>query len=214
MRMHRSGPLTSFHPPAIPERVFTDAEGVPIDYGNRWDSPPVWAYSTVRNIERFEPVTTHAEALITHLAATCRVEILDDLGAGNDLLFPVRTAHRAMRLTPAAPAAAPLTLVFLDDHQVAVHAGFAQDFSFPVCPCEACDEAAAPLIRQLTDLVDAVTTGRFQEFFERRRYGYRIEHAEGSDEGWSTPSQELRRRLTWSRTMQRTLGSWQAWPLR
>lgn len=212
--MPTTTPLSTFRPPAIPERMFTDAEGAPIDYGNRWDTPPEWAYSTVRNIERFEPVATHAEELIAHLAATCDVEMLDDPAAAKDLLFAVQPPRRAVRLTPAAPAAAPLTFAFFKDFQVTIHAGFAQDFLFPVCSCEACDEAPAPLIQQMTDLVDAVTTGAFQEFFERRRYGFVINSVDGSEEGWSTVRKEHRRRLKRTRAVRKALGPWQPWPLR
>lgn len=209
--MPTDGPLSSFSPPVIPERIFYDDDGAPIDYGNRWFSPPEWSYSITRNLERFMPVVEYAEALIDHLVKVCDVDVLDDLVTRDDMLFPQRNAHRAVRLTPANSSAAPLTFVFFGEFYLAIHAGLIQDFLFPDCSCEACDATGVLEIERMGRLVDAVTTGRFQETFRRREHGYHIEDFCG---GIGRTPKTLRTRVKRARELFAELGPWQPWPLR
>lgn len=63
--------MTAYVRPVVPVRVFRDASGQVIEYGNRWghQSPPETTYSVATNPERFAPLHTIAEGLIAHLAA-------------------------------------------------------------------------------------------------------------------------------------------------
>src|SRR5690606_41795790 len=58
--------------PEVAERVFRDASGAVVDYGNRWDggSPPEDAYPVPSHSERVAPLWAVAESLVEPPATT------------------------------------------------------------------------------------------------------------------------------------------------
>mgnify|MGYP001508082597 CR=1 FL=1 len=117
--------MTAYVRPPILRQVFHDADGVPFEYGRRWDhldGPPEDTYSVDSHPERFAPLAGVADALVRHLAATYAVTVEDVDLRGVDLAShtAVGPAHpvlargrnvgpaavRAVRVTPAGAAAA------------------------------------------------------------------------------------------------------------
>ncbi|GGI45126.1 hypothetical protein BCL57_000805 [Agromyces flavus] len=151
--------------PPIESPVFHDEDGAPIPYGRRWDGgdPTPESYSRTSHLDRFLPLHDVAEALIAHLVEHYAVGVDDDLGAASDLIHPRDDVVRAIRLTPADAAAAPLTFVFTSFPSVILHAGALHDFLFPVCGCDACDEGVEYLADELEWHVQAVVDGGYRE---------------------------------------------------
>lgn len=154
--------------PAFDTPVFRDADGEVIAYGSRWeDSPPADSYSVTSNPERFEPLHTVADALIAWLAESFDAEILDGLEAAGDLLHAHPHAVRAVRVTPRAVTAAPLTFVFTSFPGVLLHAGALWDSPFPVCGCDACDDDVERVVDDLEWTVQTVASGGFEEEYRQ-----------------------------------------------
>jgi hypothetical protein len=159
--------------PDLPRRVYTDATGRPIDYGHRWDhldGPPEEACSVAGHPERFAPLHDVADALAAHLITAYAVE-LATVGP-QDLRGPAAVdTVRAVRLTPAAPDAAPLTLVWTGYPGVVVEAGALLTEHFPVCGCDACDDPLERVVEDLEETVGAVVTGALHEWVRGGRAG-------------------------------------------
>lgn len=154
--------------PSVPARVFHDAAGRVINYGERWDGkPPADAYSVTAHPERFAPLHLVADALIAHLSASYDVRVEDNADCGADFMPPPSGLVRAVRLTPARPDSAPLTFGYTPFPGIALHAGYLHDTYFPSCGCDGCDdtweEEAARLERHVFDVV----SGGYQEKFDR-----------------------------------------------
>jgi hypothetical protein len=174
--------------PLLPVRVFRDASGNVIDYGNRWRDqpgrqPPEDTYSVNTNTERFAPLHAVADALVDHLTHAFAVTPVDGVAAAEDLMHAQDDAVRAVRLVPANSDAASLTFVFTSYPGVVVHAGVLHDFAFPQCGCDACDETAESAAEDLERLVLTVATGGYTEFVEAGGdlgVGYELVSAGGS----------------------------------
>jgi hypothetical protein len=68
--------VSAYQRPSIDARVFRNADGLLIDYGNRWaGSPPEDTYSVDTHPERFAPLHEVADALITHVCDSYDVEV-------------------------------------------------------------------------------------------------------------------------------------------
>ncbi|BDV29376.1 DUF6226 family protein [Microbacterium terricola] len=78
--------MTQYARPAIPDTVYRDEGGEPIDYGHRWgeESPSQDAYSRTSNLERFAPLHTVAEALIGWASRTFDIVVERDLDVAAD----------------------------------------------------------------------------------------------------------------------------------
>ena len=158
--------MTEYVRPEIEERTFHDTDGHEIAYGSRWGAgvPADDSYSVTSNLERFAPVHEVADALITHLHGTYAVTIDEKLEHARDLVGPAPAeVARAVRVVPADPAAATLTFVFTSFPGIRLHAGYLQDFSFPFCGCDACDETWVSCADQLEETVLAVAQGGLSE---------------------------------------------------
>lgn len=154
--------------PEIPDATYVDEDGSPIVYGSRWAGglPPDEAYSRTSHLERFAPLHSVAAALLDWLLEEYDVESSDDLSAGQDVAVVADGSIpilRAVRLTPADTAAAPLTFVFTEFPGIIVHAGALADHAFPPCGCDACDDDIATVIGDLEWTVNAVVAGSFTE---------------------------------------------------
>jgi len=153
--------------PEIPAPTFADDAGEPIAYGERWgaDGPPDDAYERVTHPERFAPLLEVANALIAFLADEYDVRVDEGVDVAADSGVRADQVVRAVRLTPSAQDAAPLTVVFTDFPGVVVTAGVLFESPFPTCGCDACDETAASQVDDLESLVFAVAEGGFGEAY-------------------------------------------------
>lgn len=156
--------MSKYVRPEWPVVEFLDESGEPIPYGHRWGmgEVPEEAYSRVSHPERYAPLHAVAEALIRWLTEEYDVTVVDDPAVESDVSF-TPPAVRAVRLTPVAPGAAPLTVVLTDYPGVFVHAGALQDHVFPRCGCDACDEDVVSVTEELEWVVAAIVHGEFTE---------------------------------------------------
>lgn len=157
--------MSTYSRPAITPAVFRDAEGEVIQYGERWNfgDTPEGSYSVTSNLERYLPLHAVADGLIAHLVENFAVTVSDDVANAADLLHTRDDVIRAVRLTPTNADGAPLTFVFTSFPSVIVVAGAATEMLFPVCGCDACDEAVEYLADELEWQVLAVAAGNLHE---------------------------------------------------
>ncbi len=158
--------------PALPELVFTDADGEPIPYGSRWgdDGPPERTYSRTRHPERFAPLVEVADALISHLEATYDVDVRRTDGLPEDAPEALRRFEhgdlrivRATTLLPRHDASAPLVIAETSFPSIVVSMGAAGLERAPDCGCDACDESLEASADELERLVFSVVEGHYQE---------------------------------------------------
>lgn len=221
--------MTPYSRPALaPATVYRDAAGSPIPYGARWeDEAPGEAYSTTAHPERFAPLHEVAQALVDHLVSEYDAAASDDLAHAADLLYPQADAVRAVRITPADPDAAPLTVVLTSFPHVVVHAGALQDFPYPDCGCDACDDDVLLLADEMESDVLAVVEGRFVETVARRwmpgppwvrtSVTYRILSEDGAENGGGGlvgGPDAVRRARAARRRLARLSDGWKPWPAR
>lgn len=157
--------MSDYVRPEIDTPVFRDAEGRVIEYGNRWPgSPPEDTYSVDTHPERFAPLHAVGDALVAYLRETYEVEVEDGVHVAEDLNRPSSfDVLRAVRLRPADPRCAPVTVVFDAYPGLSVHLGALYDAHYPHCGCDACDEEWRAIATDLEQQVLAVVTGNFRE---------------------------------------------------
>lgn len=203
--------------PSVEAPVFYDSDGQVINYGNRWNGPPLEdSYSVDTHPQRFAPLHTVAEALITYLADTYDVEISKGEEPSKDLIHPTPQALRAVRIHPKNPRCATLTFVFTSYPGIFLHAGLLHDFRYPVCGCDACDSTWNLEADELERQVLAVVTGHYRETIER---GFRpwVEHAftypDGAQSGRTRAQDIPAHRLKAATPTLRNLSEgWAPWP--
>jgi hypothetical protein len=204
--------------PVWQEPVFRDATGAVIEYGSRWgqDGPPTDTYSVVTHPERFAPLHLVADALIEHLVDTYDVQISHDPAHAHDFVHPMDFL-RVTRVTPADPAAAPLTFAFTGFPAVIVHAGLLHDFVYPICGCDACDDTADGQVEMLEQHVLAVAAGNYREAYtpgEELPLTFSLRRVDGAQSGRSLADGYPVEQLTAAGKRLRELpGGWTAWPL-
>lgn len=202
--------------PSVADRVFRDAHGSIIDYGNRWpDSPPEETYSVDTHPERFAPLHTVADALIAHLRDAYDVEILEKLSLTEDLLRPAYfEVMKAVRIRPSDPACAALTFVFTAYPGLYVHAGLLHDFHYPVCGCDACDTTWVAEVEGLEQLVFAVVGGHYRELVGHEPWvGFALTFPDGAASGRSRAEDVPVERVEAAMPTLRALDDgWASWP--
>lgn len=162
--------MMSYRRPSWEPGIFRDPSGAIIEYGRRWvgrpgGQAPEETYSVESHPERFAPLHAVADALIEHLT-WCY-----DASSGDAPDFAAALSERrvkvlhALRVAPANADAAPIIFAYTDPG-VLVHAGLLNDFPFPDCSCDACDETAESAADGLEEIVIAVVEGRYQETYE------------------------------------------------
>lgn len=212
--------MSTYERPVVASPTFRDVNGRTIEYGNRWgmDSPPEDAYSVDSHPERFRPLHTVAEALITHLVTHFDVDVAEDPDVACDLLRAPMDVVRAVRITPRRINTASLTMVLTSYPSVEVHAGELRDGNFPPCGCDACDYSWETLADDMEELVVAVAGGRFWERMGRGKHpfvesGYSTGDGETSNraEGSNLPSPRLQRA---QKVLAQLPNGWEAWPRR
>ncbi|MFV9460193.1 DUF6226 family protein [Rhodococcus sp. NM-2] len=62
-------------------------------------------------------------------------------------------------ITPAQRDQAPLTITFTSFPGLYLRAGAWQDFALPACGCDACEEDAEYVLRELAEYAEALTAG-------------------------------------------------------
>ena len=118
---------------------------------SRWGEagPPPEAYERVTDADRFAPLHVHARELLADLERRFVVRRTE----------PADPAGPAVRLTPADPAAAALTVVFTSFPGLWVRYGLVELLPLPMCGRDACDEAVPDCMDVLLSRVDAITAG-------------------------------------------------------
>jgi hypothetical protein len=176
------GRMPVYVPPVWSDPVFRDGTGAVIEYGSRWGwgGPPADTYSVDSHPERFAPLHLVADTLIEHLAQTYDVRIDRDASCADDFLHPP-DFERVARLTPTDAAAASLTFGFTTYPGIFLHAGVLQDFAYPPCGCDACDESASSQVELLEFHVSAVVAGLYREGYTPGS-ALPVEFALGSDQ--------------------------------
>lgn len=208
--------LTGYVRPAVREPVL-DVDGRAVRYGDRWpDGPPAEAYGVVSHPERFAPLHDVADALVRHLAARYDVDVTDDPSCAGDVRVPLPEAVRAVRLVPRRATSAALTVVWTAFPGVVLHAGLLQDFPFPVCGCDACDEPWDHLVDDLEWHVGVVVGGGYREWATPSGTGHALRGDDRSGGGSTRALDRAERRQ--AREARERLAAvpdgWAAWPLR
>jgi hypothetical protein len=191
-------------------------------YGHRWggDGPAPDSYSVTSHPERFAGLHVVAHALIDHLVAVYDVEVLEDKALAADMMIEARDVVAAVRLTPRASDAAPLTFILTGFPGVVVHAGVLHDFAFPVCGCDACDETVLTEADRLERLVLSVAAGGYAERYpvgrrRWRKYALTAFDGSGSESGKGDPGPIDAARLQEAEVRLRDVqDGWRPWPLR
>lgn len=219
--------MSAYVRPVVPDQVFYDVDGRVVDYGDRWGgaSQPAESYSIDPHPERFAPLHDVARALIDHLVETYDVTADDNIAHAGDLWNPRDDVVQAVRLTPNAPDAAGLTVVFAAYPLVIVRAGLLSEWTYPDCGCGACDETWQGQAGEMEWQVFAVIAGSFVETVERvlGLQGSRLVASstvtaiDGSQsQGVTFPSRPATKsRLTSARqALTAAPGGWAPWPAR
>jgi hypothetical protein len=156
--------------PDIHHQAFFDVSGNTINYGERWgeDSPPGDSYSVTSNLERFAPLHEVADCVIAYLEEAYDVVVESDpvgsdAGTAEGQAPARKDVVRVVRVVPNAPDAAALTFVFTSFPSVIVRAGELQEFLYPICGCDACDETWDRTAEELEWQVFAVAAGGLEE---------------------------------------------------
>ena len=132
---------------------YSKGEGVPLPE----------AYSRVTNPERFLPLHTAVLETFGRLERIFEVERIEGNGLDGELARGVDLVRSDVRLVPADPDAAPITVVFTAFPGLYTRFGRWYTEPFPSCGCDACNESAESEIERLNERVDDVTAGRFRE---------------------------------------------------
>lgn len=219
--------------PVIADVVVRDDEGQVIPFGERWeDGPPDDTYSVTSHLERFAPLHTVADALIAHLVETYDVELTE----GPEVVAAVAAERavergsapmakpdedflvRVVRLVPRGVHGAPLTFLFTNFPGVLLRAGLMQEFAYPSCGCDACDETWEGGADDLEETALGIVEGTFREFVRLAPSmwsGFTLETPNGSQESrarWNDRSLAgIARAVHLAKALREP---WEPWPLR
>ncbi|TAP27380.1 DUF6226 family protein [Arthrobacter sp. S41] len=156
--------LHGYQRPQITIADFLDARGLPIEYGNRWDSqPPEDAYTQVAHPHRFAPVHEVTQALLEWMCARFKVRRYEDPGLARLLRVNDQDLIASVRLFPEDSRCAPMALVFTNFPSVHLEFGALFRRITPNCGCDGCDESVPEMLDELEEWIDAVVSGAFVE---------------------------------------------------
>jgi hypothetical protein len=116
----------------------------------------------VTNAERFGLLHEVAHRLIADLAERFDVSITTEDPTAWDGPAIV-DVQRVVAVIPATPGATGIRIAFGGFPGVAVKTGRWDQYMYPVCGCDACDDDPGQLADELLELAEAVVSGRFRE---------------------------------------------------
>jgi hypothetical protein len=130
------------------------------------DNDAVSRYSQVTDPGRFRVLHTAAESVLDRVTAAFEVQLLE--GAVDQRLSGTpASSGRTVRIVPADPAAAPVTIHFSHFPGIRTRYGSWVTQSWPVCGCDACDDDPAALAEDLVSEVERVAAGCLEERLRR-----------------------------------------------
>ncbi|WP_291379049.1 DUF6226 family protein [Demequina sp.] len=170
--------------PTIAPQEFRDAEGRVIPYGERWgmNGAPDHTYSVLTHPERFRPLHEVARALIAYLERIYDVAVSESPSHLADVPERFLDATTVVRLIPANPRCAPITIIFTDLPGITLLAGVLVVEYAPSCGCDACDQVWDSAADDLEWLVMAVIEGGLTEHVSRGprpTVSHRLERPDG-----------------------------------
>ena len=179
------------------------------------EGPPPGAYSQVKRAERFRPLHQIALELLDRFEQ--KFDVQRQEGQGFDpSLERVGFARSSISLRPTDPAAASVTIAFTTFPGLRVRCGKWLLDSFPSCGCDACPEDLDSERERLTELLEAVVRGQFEE-------SVTIPWIGAAHQAWSVRSERSHRgqrgRIA-SAVARELVGTgprtfaWKPWPLR
>lgn len=148
----------TYQRPTWAAREFRDERGQAIPYGHRWgwlEGPPEWAYGTTSNLDRFSPLHAVADALMEYLVCAYEIFAVEDSGLVQLLPDEPPDFDRLVRLSPDS-GGTPLTVVFTSFPGVVLYVGRKFPEAFPVCGCDACDDAVGDVVVELEERMFAL----------------------------------------------------------
>ena len=128
---------------------------------------PLEAYERSTNAERFRPLHSFALETVGRLKDDFEVDYSEGAGLDLELERGLKSARPSVRLSPVDTGAAPVAVVFSAFPGLHVRFGRWHAKPFPICGCDACDESAEWEIEQFGEMIEALTSGRFQEAVRR-----------------------------------------------
>ncbi|EID77478.1 DUF6226 family protein [Rhodococcus opacus] len=144
------------------------------------EDPPAEAYGRVTNPERFAPLLPAAEDLIADL------ERRFDVSVARGPAPPSESATvelvELVEITPIRVDQAPLAITFTSFPGLYLDAGAWAHIALPACGCDACDESAEDVLRELAEYSEALTAGQLSERITGR-FRPILEHS-WDGEGW------------------------------
>jgi hypothetical protein len=130
------------------------------------DNDAVSRYSQVTDPGRFRVMHTAAEGLLARVSAAFEVQLLEGV-IDQQLSGTSASPGRTVRIVPADPAAAPVTIHFSDFPGIRTRYGSWVIQSWPDCGCDACDDDPAALAEDLVSEVERVAAGCLEEHLRR-----------------------------------------------
>lgn len=178
--------------------------------GQRWGAagPPDEAYSRVSDPHRYDALPGLARDLIGRLEREYDVTH----HRGSELQAWSGVEVETITLTPSAPTASPLTVVFGDPFGLRLRFGVGHVEPIPDCGCDACDEDLEDCGRMLAENVATVIAGTFGERLDGR---WHVRWSRGDDRersGRTLLTRHERARLL--RRMPAGESTWGPWPPR
>ncbi len=175
--------------------------------------PAPEAYGRVSDPDRYVVLQQAADVLLNRLAEEYVVQRTEGVDVDQDLARRAGV-RRVVRLSPRPREGAPLTVAFTTFPGVLVRYGRWYVEEYPRCGCDACDEQAQALTREMTDRVDTLVAGGFSEELKRwLRPALRFRFASRTDQ--SSAAGEVRLRRAQARALGRsTRCGWPAWQKR
>ena len=182
------------------------------------------AYSRVTNPERFEVLHSTMLAILDRLEADFDVRREEGHGLDEELERKFDLARPSIRLTPADPEAAPVTVAFPACPGLHLRFGLWWKEPAPSCGCDACDESGEQLAEQLTELIEDVVAGRFWESHNPARrwqegkiwggHGIRGHGDPGGEDSFSRRRKRGHRILRGEDSSKTRRVDWKPWPRR
>lgn len=130
------------------------------------DNDAVSRYNEVTDPGRFQVLHTAAEGLLARVSAAFDVQLLEGV-TDERLTRPSASSGRTVRVVPADPAAAPVTIHFSDFPGIRTRYGAWVTQSWPVCGCDVCGDDPAAVAESLVSEVDRVAAGGLEERLRR-----------------------------------------------